>query len=84
LKDVLPGNHFDCWSIFVDAYFLLIQPALSHNDFMKADQKLSEFCKAYELVYGKEKCTPNMHMHLHMQKSVLILSRGQASGFLIK
>ena len=35
-----------------------------------ADSKLYEFCKAYEVLYGKEKCTPNMHMQLHLSKSI--------------
>ena len=71
LKDPLSRNHYECWSLFVDACFLLIQPCLSCNDFTKADEKLLEFCKLYEQLYGKEKCTPNMHMHHHLRESVL-------------
>lgn len=71
LKETLPSNHYECWSLFVDACFLLIQPSLSHQDLLKADEKLIEFCGVYERLYGKEKCTPNMHMHLHLYKSVL-------------
>lgn len=71
LKEILPNNHYECWSLLVDACCLLIQPSISHQDLMKADEKLIEFCNTYENLYGKEKCTPNMHMHLHLSKSVL-------------
>lgn len=71
LKDTLRSDHYECWSLFVDACFLLIQPSLSRNDLTKADEKLLEFCKLYEQLYGKEKCTPNMHMHHHLRESVL-------------
>ena len=33
-----------------------------------ADSKLHDFVR---IVYGKEKCTPNMHMlHMHLSKSI--------------
>ena len=38
----------------------------------KSDILLLQFCKKFEILYGKEKCTPNMHnMHCHLKYSIL-------------
>ena len=70
LKEILPSEHYQCWVLFQDAVCLLLQPSLSQIQVSIADSKLEEFCKAYESLYGKEKCTPNMHMHMHLCKSI--------------
>ena len=63
LWKLLPIEHYECWVLFQDACCSLLQPSLSALQLSIAD-KLNEFCKAYEILYGKEKCTPNMHMHM--------------------
>ena len=67
LKELLPAEHYQWWVLFQDACCSLLQPSLSALQLSIADTKLHEFCKA---LYGKEKCTPNMHMHLHLFKSI--------------
>ena len=52
---------------------------MSSNDLKRADEKLIEFCKEYEKVYGKNNCIPNMHMHLHLCQC--IKSYGPSSAF---
>ena len=37
----------------------------------EADQKLMRFCAMFEALCGKEKCTPNMHLHGHLQDCIL-------------
>ena len=32
---------------------------------------LETFCKTVEQLYGKEKCTPNMHLHLHLKQCLI-------------
>ncbi len=44
------------------------------DDLIRADEKLLEFCHSFE---GKERCTPNMHMHLKES----ILNYGPVYGF---
>jgi len=56
--------------LFQDACHLLLQPTISALQLSIADSKLYEFCTAYKALYGKEKCTPNMHMHMHLCKSI--------------
>ena len=63
LKELLPVEHYECWMLFQDACCYLLQPSLSSVQLSNADHKLYEFCKAYETLYRKEKCTPNMHIH---------------------
>ena len=70
LKELLPSIHYGCWLLFQDACCLLLQPAITSSQLQRADEKLLEFCRAYETLYGKESCTPNMHMHLHLCKSI--------------
>lgn len=71
LRSVLPPEHLQCWSLFVEACSLLLKPILTINDVTKGDMKIIQFCKHYELLYGKSKCTPNMHLHLHLKQCLL-------------
>jgi len=66
LHTLLPREHYSCWILFVEACCYLMLPSITLQDVEKADEKLIEFCKAFETLYGSEKCTPNMHMHLHI------------------
>ena len=79
LHGVLPMNHYSCWSLFVEACCYLLLPSLSMDDLIRADEKLLEFCRSFEVLYGKERCTPNMHMHMHIKES--ILNYGPVYGF---
>ena len=50
LKEPLPAELYDCWVLFQDAYCSLLQPSLSALQLSIADNKLYEFCKAYEIL----------------------------------
>ena len=80
LADILPPRDLECWSLFVQASVLLRQYTISLSDLAKADEKLLEFCKCFEAYYGKEYCTPNMHLHAHNIKDC-ILDFGPVSAF---
>ena len=80
LADILPPRDLECWSLFVQASVLLWQYTISLSDLAKADEKLLEFCKCFEAYYGKEYCTPNMHLHAHIKDC--ILDFGPVSAFL--
>ncbi len=71
LYGVIPRTHYTCWNLFVDACRLLLQPSITLHDINQADMKLLEFVTSFELLYGKENTTPNMHLHLHMKDCVL-------------
>lgn len=79
LKDLLPKQHLRCWLLFVQACKLLTRRILPITDLDAADNLLKLFCKKFQELYGTEKCTPNMHMHLHLKK--VFLDFGPAHAF---
>ena len=80
LKDILPSQHLHCWLLFVRACRLLTQQRfIAISDVHTADRLLEIFCKKCEDLYGKDSCTPNMHLHLHLKK--VFLDFGPAHAF---
>lgn len=79
LNDILPSIHMQCWSHFVKASIILRQYTIKESDLEVADEHLLKFCQEFQRIYGKEKCTPNMHLHNHLQEC--ILDYGPASTF---
>lgn len=79
LHDILPPDHYLCWSKFVQASVIFCQYSITFRDINLADKKLMEFCKMFEELYGEDKCTPNMHLHGHLRDC--ILNYGPLSSF---
>ena len=48
-----------------------IRPILHESHVIEADKLLVRFCTQFELLYGKERCTSNMHLHCHLRESIL-------------
>lgn len=71
LKTILPNEHYCCWLLFVRACSILSRQIVSKNDVLVADMLLLNFCKKFELLYGKESCTPNLHLHNHLKDCLL-------------
>lgn len=71
LKNILPAPHYHCWHLYVNACQLLCSRSLSMHALQKADALLTEFCFSFVALYGSEKTTPNMHMHLHLKDSIM-------------
>lgn len=67
----LPDNDYSCWLHFVTACKLLCSPMIRIADVGVAHSHLMEFCRNFELIYGKYRVTPNMHMHSHLANCVL-------------
>ena len=70
LKDILPSEDYKCWSYFVYASQLLCQLSISLEELERANSNLLKFCKSFESLYGKESCTPNIHLHCHLKQCV--------------
>ena len=79
LQELLPSDHYSCRVLFVEACSSFLKPSITLESLETPDKKLCEFCKAFEHLYCKEHCTPNMHMHLHLKDS--ILNYGPVYGF---
>ena len=71
LKHLLPDEHYRYWLLFVRACNILSQRIIKLSDVRIADALLELFCKEVESLCGREYCTPNMHMHLHLQQTIL-------------
>ena len=71
LKGLLPNAHYQCWLLFVRACSILSRRIIKDSEVATADLLLLNFCKKFELLYGKDNCTPNLHMHLHIKDCLL-------------
>lgn len=71
LMEILPKKDFECWKIFVEASLLLCNQALPVADIDKINSLLFKFCKSFESIYGKNRVTPNMHMHCHLADCIV-------------
>ena len=50
---------------------ILCTRIISIHDVKVADSFLVLFCKEFEKLYGLHRCTPNMHLHLHLCDCIL-------------
>ncbi len=71
LKEVLPREHYQCWHSFVKACYLLRRRVICQEQLQDADLFLQAFkfihsFIQFQLVYGKECCTINIHLHGHL------------------
>ena len=66
-KKILGRKKLENLSKFVNACRLLCKKSVTKDDISKAHDLLLDFCKGFEELYGKEFCTPNMHLHLHLK-----------------
>ena len=71
LKGIIPTSDLQCWQLFVSACSILCSKLISKRDVDLADQYLLMFCRKFQVLYGPESCTPNMHLHLHLKDCVL-------------
>ena len=70
LKGLLPESHLRCWQTFVLACQYISSPVLSKNDLLKADLLFVKFGERFELLFGKNAVTANMHLHCHLKECV--------------
>lgn len=62
---------FACWMLFVEACRHICKPVVTVNDARTGHQKFMDFCREFEVLYGSEKVTPNMHLHQHLINCIL-------------
>ena len=70
LKPVLPFRLYNHWHLFVKACHLLCQRTINKQQLEEADQLLIKYCEMYVELYGKENCTPNLHLHGHLASCI--------------
>ena len=79
LWNILPEKDYQCWCYFVDACQLICQPIQSREQIVMAHDLIIKFCTVYDRIYGKDKCTPNMHMVCHLRD--IMLDYGPVHGY---
>lgn len=71
LHDCLPDDHYSCWYLFVEVCKKLCKSTITRQEILDAHKLLLEFCSFFEELYGKDTCTPNMHMACHLKDCIL-------------
>ena len=70
LKNIIPASHYLMWSLFVAACKCLCVRTINATEVDQAHMLLKMFCKKFVELFGKEHCTPNMHLHMHLKDCV--------------
>ena len=70
LKGVIGEEDYRLWRLFVAATQLLCSRVIDNVQVEDAHRCLQMFCRSFENRYGKQWCTMNMHLHLHLKKCV--------------
>ena len=70
LYGVIPQEYLECWRHFVLASRLLCKRQLSRTEVRVADALLLKFCSRFEIIYGPDAVTPNIHLHAHLTDCV--------------
>ncbi|OAD65368.1 hypothetical protein PHYBLDRAFT_176278 [Phycomyces blakesleeanus NRRL 1555(-)] len=71
LRGRLPEAHLGNWTAFVNACQYLSMPSISMAHLDEAHQSLEASCRECEKLYKAPFLSPNMHLHLHLQETVL-------------
>ena len=71
LYNILPEPDLECWRHFVLECHILCKHTISLDDIQLADALLLAFCRKVQDLYGKQKITPNMHIHSHLNEVLL-------------
>ncbi|XP_071143344.1 uncharacterized protein [Mytilus edulis] len=70
LKDVLPNADLDIWRKFVLASHTIASKYVTEADIRQYEDSILQFCKDFEAKYGKDRVTPNMHLHYHLSDCI--------------
>lgn len=79
LYGIIPSRDLNCIRKCLLACTCLCKKIISKSDITVAHELLIQFCKKLELIHGKERVTPNMHLYLHIKEC--ILDYGPVYGF---
>jgi hypothetical protein len=71
LWNILPQEDMDVWREFVVACSILCTSIITETKARLGHCHLIKFCTSFEELYGKNKVTPNMHLHSHLLECIL-------------
>ena len=73
IHDIIPELYFEHHKLLVLGLYLLNQRSISENMIVLASQLLNEYVSQFEVLYGLEHMTCNLHQLLHLSDVVLDL-----------
>ena len=71
LKGIIPNTYYNMWTTFVLACKLITKRQIQVNDLERAHDLFVLYANKYVELFGKEKCTFNIHLHLHIKECIL-------------
>ena len=71
LKGIIPNSYYNMWTTFVLACKLITKRQIQVNDLERAHDLFVLYANKYVELFGKEKCTFNIHLHLHIKECIL-------------
>lgn len=73
LRDILKTKYFDHFNLLSSSIYTLLKTNISSEELIGAREKLELFVHQYQLLYGKNEMTLNVHSLLHIPSSVAYL-----------
>ncbi|XP_074107793.1 uncharacterized protein LOC141533036 [Cotesia typhae] len=73
LKKLLPQQYLDHLALLVEAIRILLEEKITSHMLKIADDLLIQYTRSYQKYFGEENMTYNIHLLLHMVKSVMNL-----------
>lgn len=70
LKGILSWQHYQCWTFFVKACYLICRRSITSSQIQLAHELLMEFYGQVVTLYGNAWCTPNLHLHGHLKECI--------------
>ena len=70
MKDTLPDNYFQHFTLLVTAIRKLLGTSINRRDIAVSTKYLEIFCKHHALLYGDKEMTANIHSLLHLVDTV--------------
>ena len=71
MDGIIPSKDMECLRELVIASTYLRKKFISKNDLVIAHACLLKLCKEFKLLYGEDRVTPNMHLHMHIKDCIL-------------
>lgn len=73
LKGVLTEPYLNHFKLLSSAIYKLLSESISEEDLQDANEKLNEFVRLFQLHYGENRMTMNVHMLKHLVRCVKML-----------
>ena len=71
LSGLLPTSYLKHFLLLVEGVYLLTKSSITRHEINKANQCLSTFARSFQVLYGKENVTYNVHQLTHLAQTVI-------------